>query len=172
LRECLLPDFYDRIAQHIIEIPPLRETLKDREEDWKNIWKQLKFRNEAPQEFELLKWLKEQPLYGNYRDLQKIAIYYNAFNQFDNETKSMLKEKTPFQYAKNEFEKYHSQEIQADNSDICFRINPKKTSDEIVADFRYYLQDWAIKEYGSRKIVAEKLSVTEKTLNNWKNRKG
>lgn len=87
----------------------LCETIKDCEKDWKKIWKQLKFGNEAPQELELLKWLKEQPLYGNFRDLQKIAMYNLAFIQFAAETRSMLKEKTAFQYAKNEIKKYYSQ---------------------------------------------------------------
>jgi transcriptional regulator with AAA-type ATPase domain len=173
LRECLLPDFYDRIVQHIIEIPPLRETVQDREEDWKNIWEQLKFgkKENAPKEAELLKWLKELKLYGNYRDLQKIAMYYNVFNQFDGEIRKMLDEKTAFQYAKNEFEKYHSQETNTESSDICFKINPQKTSDDMIADFKYRLQDWAIKEYGTREEASKRLKVETKTLNNWKNRK-
>jgi transcriptional regulator with PAS, ATPase and Fis domain len=170
LRECLLPDFYDRIAQHIIEIPPLRETVNDREEDWKNIWKQLKFRDapEPPQEQELIDWLKKEPLYGNFRDLQKIAMYYNAFTQFDDDTKSMIAEKTPFQYAKNEFAKYHSQI--PTSKGVEFEIIPEKSADEMIADFQYQLQEWATKKW-SRKEAAEKLKVTEKTLNNWKNRK-
>jgi hypothetical protein len=40
----------------------------------------------------------------------------------------------------------------------------------MIADFLYNLQDWAVKKYG-RKVAAEKFDVTEKTLNNWKNRK-
>jgi hypothetical protein len=72
----------------------------------------LKFKGDAPKELELVKWLKHLPLYGNYRDLQKIAMYYNAFNQFDEGTKKMLNETNAFQYAKNEFEKYHSPVVQ------------------------------------------------------------
>ena len=170
LREWLLPDFYDRIAQHIIEIPPLRDTVKDREEDWNNIWKQLKFDSEAPKEQELLKWLKGLKLFGNYHDLQKIAIYYNAFNHFDKETKEMLNKKTPFEYAKNEFEKYHSQIAESKDNKIDFQINSQKTANEILADFQFQFQNWAINKYGSRTKASEQLKVSKKTLNNWKNR--
>ncbi len=168
LRECLLPDFYDRIIQHVISIPPLRETIEDREADWENIWEQLKFgkKEDAPKEPKLMKWLKELPLYGNYRDLQKIAMYYNAFNQF--EFKDILREKTALEYAKTEFEKYHSPTRQ--NKSIGFNVSPEKTADEMLADFQFQLQEWATKKW-SRKEAAKQLKVSEKTLNNWKNRK-
>lgn len=169
LRECLLPDFYDRIVQHVVNIPPLRETKEDRLQDWENTWKALKFEENrsVPNENELTKWIKNLPLYGNFRDLQKIAMYYNAFNSFDNETKKMMNETTPHQYAKTEFEKYHSPSVQVNNNDSYF--SDKKTADEMIADFQYQLQEWATK-YQSRKEAAEKLGVSEKTLNNWKNK--
>ncbi len=167
LRECLLPDFYDRIVQHVISIPSLRETVEDRETDWENVWEQLKFRDQpkAPKEPKLMKWLKKLPLYGNYRDLQKIAMYYNAFNKFE---KGILREKTAFEYAKNEFEKYHSPTKQ--DKSVGFSVSPEKTADEMIADFQFQLQEWATKKW-SRKEAAKKLKITEKTLNNWKNKR-
>jgi transcriptional regulator with PAS, ATPase and Fis domain len=39
LRNELLPDFYDRIVQHVVNIPSLNETVEDRLTDWENIWK-------------------------------------------------------------------------------------------------------------------------------------
>jgi transcriptional regulator with AAA-type ATPase domain len=171
LRECLLPDFYDRIVQHVVNIPSLRETAEDRVQDWENSWKQLKFKThpDIPKEQKLIKWIKSLSLYGNYRDLQKIAIYYNAFQTFSEETKEMIKEKTPFQYAKNEFEKYHSH-IEPDKKNVGFEISHEKSADEMTKDFHFQLYEWAIKKW-SRKEAAKKLNVTEKTLNNWKNRK-
>ena len=41
LHEILLPDFYDRIVQYVVEIPSVRETLEDLENDWKEIFKRL-----------------------------------------------------------------------------------------------------------------------------------
>lgn len=174
LRECLLPDFYDRIVQHVVNIPPLRETDEDRIKDWESIWKGLKFEGEAPKEPELINWLKKLPLYGNYRDLQKIAMYYNAFNQFDEETKKMLKEKNAFEYAKNEFEKYHSPAVQTEKEK--FNFNTSQTTKEMKADYLYELQDWAVKKFKGRKKAIEHFrelgdTITEKTFNDWKNKK-
>jgi transcriptional regulator with AAA-type ATPase domain len=167
----LLPDFYDRIVQHVINIPPIRETVEDRITDWENIWKGLKFKGDAPKELELVKWLKQLPLYGNYRDLQKIAMYYNAFNQFDTDTKKMLNETNAFQYAKNEFEKYHSLDRDSKYDDTVFRLSIEKKAVEIEADFKYFLQDCAVNKFGTRKKAANRLGVTEKTFNDWKNKK-
>jgi transcriptional regulator with AAA-type ATPase domain len=174
LRTYLLPDFYDRIVQHVLYIPPLRETKEDRLSDWKTIWKRLKFTGSVPEEAELINWLTQLPLYGNFRDLQKIAIYYNIFNEFDGETKDMLKETTPLQYAKNEFEKYHSSVTQNEKEKYNFNIN--QTTKQMIADYLFDLQDWAVEKFKSRKKAIEHFhtlndTVSPETFNNWKNKK-
>jgi transcriptional regulator with AAA-type ATPase domain len=175
LQECLLSDFYDRIVQHVVEIPPLRESKEERESDFASTWEYL-FSGLHPTpstptkttDPDLFAWLIEQDLSGNWRDLEKIAMYYNAFNQFRDTTKGLLKEKTAYQYAKTEFEKYHS--VAPTSKGIEFEIVPEKTATEMLSDFQFQLQEWAVKKYGSRKEAAERLGVTEKSLNNWKNR--
>ena len=82
----------------------------------------------------------------------------------------MLNKKTPFEYAKNEFEKYHSQIAESKDNKIDFQINSQKTANEILADFQFQFQNWAINKYGSRTKASEQLKVSKKTLNNWKNR--
>jgi transcriptional regulator with AAA-type ATPase domain len=173
LRNELLPDFYDRIVQHVVNIPSIRETEEDRLKDWENTWYGLKLKEEVPKELELIKWLKLLPLYGNYRDLQKIAMYYNAFNQFDKGTKMLLNEKSAFQYAKNEFEKYHSPVVQIGKEKFNFNIN--QTTKEMIADYLFELQDWAVSKFQGRKTAVEYFNskgdtVTEKTFNFWKNK--
>ena len=173
LQNELLPDFYDRIVQHVVNIPAIRETVEDRLTDWDNIWKGLKFKGEAPKDLELVKWLKNLPLYGNFRDLQKIAMYYNAFNQFDDATKMMLNETNAFQYAKNEFEKYHSPNIQLGKEKFNFNI--KQTTKEMLADYLFELQDWAVLKFKGRKKAIEHFrlkgdTIVPETFNNWKNR--
>lgn len=176
LRELLLPDFYDRIVQHVIEIPSLSQTAKDRAKDWESSWKHL-FSDvkpempRIPQEPELLKWISGLTLFGNWRDLEKIAMYYNAFNQFDEGTRKMLNETSAFQYAKNEFERYHSLETNSIKDDTLYKFSVEKSAIEIEADFKCFLQDWATKKFGSRKEASSRLGVTEKTFNDWKNKK-
>ncbi|HTO35838.1 MAG TPA: sigma 54-interacting transcriptional regulator, partial [Flavobacterium sp.] len=101
LRDDLLPDFYDRIVQHVVHIPSLRETVEDRLQDWENVWNGLygKLGIKPPTDLDLTNWLKKLPLYGNFRDLQKIAMYYNAFNSFDEEMQYQLRKANAFQYA-------------------------------------------------------------------------
>lgn len=176
LREFLLPDFYDRIVQHVIDIPSLSQTSKDREKDWENSWKHLFSEVKphmpiVPKEPELLKWISELSLPGNWRDLEKIAMYYNAFNQFDEVTKKLLNETNAFQYAKNEFEKYHSLDVGSKNDDTIFKFSFEKNAVEIEADFKFFLQEWAVNKFGSRKEAASRLGVTEKAFNDWKNKK-
>lgn len=176
LRDCLLPDFYDRIVQHVIEIPSLRENVADRLTDWKSVWRALRFSGhvKAPVDAKLDKWLKTLPLYGNYRDLQKIAMYYHLFTEFDLEIRSLLPQKSAFEYAKSEFEKYHSG-IDERNAEK-FNFNAKRTTKEMIKDYQFELQDWAVKTFGSRKAAVAHFksvgdTVTLKTFDNWKSRR-
>jgi transcription termination factor NusB len=98
-------------------------------------------------------------------------MYHNAFSQFDNETKKMLNETTASEYAINEFEKYHSMDTNSKNTDSSFKFSIEKNALEIEADFKCFLQDWAIKKYGSRKEAAIRLGVSEKSFNDWKNKR-
>ena len=171
LRKSLLPDFYDRIVQHVIELPPLRETTEYFELNWETVWKELKFPSPAPKEAGLMSWLKKLKLWGNFRDLQKIAMYYHVFQCFDKDTRSLIGHNTPLAFAKAQFQKYGSSESNESESNEKELFLQGKTSKEIEAAFHSFLEEWAIKHYGSRKQAAEKLDVTEKTLNNWRNNK-
>lgn len=168
LKQILLPDFFDRIAQLVITFPPLRETPEERLDDWHEVWKQLQFAGNIPEESELLNWLNKQPLYGNFRDLQKIAIYYKSFLEFDDELKQLTGVKSAFEYTKIEFENYHAA-IHNNRSFPCFEVG--KTAKEMEQCFHLELLEWAEKKYsGTQKQIAEKLDVSEKTLHNWKSK--
>jgi hypothetical protein len=176
----LLPDFYDRISQLIIEIPSLRETVEDREEDWKAIWKQLKFEKDFPGEKVLtddpkfFKWLKEQKLYGNYRDLQKIAILYRAYIMFPSETKDLVKQthgyRNAYEYTTKEFRKYYLQTIKSDNPYLDLSSEPNRMINRLRRDIVH----WAEASFGSvseayqhfRQI--DKDTPTAKTLYEWR----
>lgn len=177
LRTLLLPDFYDRVVQHVVQIPSLRKTAEDRVADWIDVWNGLfdkkKPKPPVPTDSKLISWLRKQKLYGNYRDLQKIAMYYNVFTEFEDATKEMINETTPYDYAIAEFEKYHS--IEAMHENVRFNFNENQTTKQMIADYLYELQDWAVKRFGGRKTAVEHFmslgdSDVTKSLNNWKNR--
>jgi hypothetical protein len=122
----------------------------------------------VPKEPELLEWLNGLPLYGNWRDLEKIAIYYNAFSLFDDSIKEMINERSPFEYAKEEFQKYHSPNIIKTNEKFNFGL--EKTYRQMKEEYLYNMRKWALGNLGSRKKAAEKLGVDVNTLDSWKNK--
>jgi transcriptional regulator with AAA-type ATPase domain len=167
----LLPDFFDRVVQYVVEIPPLKEAIEDREADWEATWSHQKFNNkrQCPKNKELIEWLKNIDLPGNWRDLQRIAIWYNAFLDFDNELKNHHKSKTALEFVKYQYER------------ICVRENDmyrknqfsrELTANGQVDEYRKELALWAKDFFGSYKKATDYFnsigdSITEKTFYNW-----
>lgn len=170
LQQCLLPDFYDRIIQLVIEIPPLRESRKDIYEDWKVVWNNLKIGDPPKYNSAFKNWLINQPLRGNFRDLQKIAIHYHAYQQFPNQIKNTIPQKDGFEYAKSEFLKYHGKNID-DN-----KFDPSKSLNALISDYKRQLALWAIDYFGSAKKAEAYYTnrgdkITERSIYKWKNGK-
>lgn len=175
LRRKLYPDLFDRITQLIIEFPPLRQTPDERLTDWEAVWRQMRFSETMPfpQEAKLMNWLEQLDLYGNFRDLQKIAIYYHTFQEFSKEEKKIIGIKNAFEFAKAEFEKYYSVENEAYSA----YFDKRKSLEEIRFTFERHLAQWLIAEFGSAKKAAEYFknekgdSITQRTIYKWKNGK-
>lgn len=180
LRSIILPDFYDRISQLVVELPPLRETPENRVEDWKATWQHMKFNvhpalkiKEVPTDKALVEWLQSLALHGNYRDLQKIAISYHTYLTFGDELKQLLPEKSPLEFARSEFRKYHSL---TENSSVNDYFLPNKTTRQIINDFKKNLAEWAINLHNGAPN-AEKYfnqlgdTIKARTLYQWKNGK-
>jgi len=175
LRDLLLPDFFDRIAQLIIEIPALKESKEDIQEDFKVIWSQMrfeefyKFDENIKNDKNLLDWLRIINLPGNYRDLQKIAIYYKTFLDFDIEIKKLLKERTAFDFTKKQFENYIAIDEKPENE----LFNVKKNPFELIGIYQKVLSEKIINHFGSAKkaeqyYVDKGYKITDRTLFNWK----
>ena len=160
------------MVQYVVEIPPVRETLEDFIDDWKDIFERLypNQKIEAPMDNKLFKWIKTLPLAGNFRDLENIAKDYKIFGDFDSDTQKKICNNLqipiePFEYAKKCYEMYHSESTSSEKIEIKIKDS---AAHAIEKDFHRQLTDWAIKKFGSRKEAAKQLGVSEKTLNNWK----
>ena len=176
LRDLLLPDFYDRITQLVIEIPPLRDSKDDLKNDFKAIWTQMrfeefyKFDDYIKDDKKILDWLKTLELFGNYRDLQKIAIYYKIFLDFNNELRKQIRQKTAFEFTKNEFEKYISYNSinDVENDLFNFEISP----DENIKNYKRKLSNKLIDKFGSaQKVVDNYKNITTRTIYAWRKEK-
>ena len=181
LKHRLMPDFYDRISQLMIEIPSLRETKEDRVQDWKVIWKQLKFGEERDGQLILTrdkrfeKWLLKQQLFGNFRDLQKIAILYRSYQEFEVELKSLITEtygyNDAYSYVTEEFKKYY---IEGGNNPGHNYLDTKSEPNQIMNLVRKNIVDWAERTYGSIPEAYEEFykiskdTPRAKTLYEWK----
>jgi transcriptional regulator with PAS, ATPase and Fis domain len=77
----------------------------------------------------------------------------------------MLKEKSPFEFAKSQFEKYISYREEDDLFDTS--KNPK----QLIKKYQKILADKFIEEYGNPRKVAEKFVISSRTLYNWLNKK-
>ena len=173
----LYEDFFDRIAQNVIELPSLRETAQDRQKDWETVVKNMKFKPTLkPVNTHFIQWLEQLPLYGNFRDLQKIAIYCHNYQCFQPELKTLLKQEgitDANTYVKQEFEKLQSKS----NESISKYFDIEKSIQEIEKDFQKDLANWLNKQFGSMEKASQYFkdkfgkTVTQRTLQKWKNGK-
>lgn len=176
LHDILLPDFYDRVVQYVVMIPPIRETREDLEDDWESIFERLypKEHIKAPTDRNFINWLKSLPLKGNFRDLENIAKDYKIFKEFDEDTQKAIcsemeirnsPRNLPFEYAKKCYEKYHCEPTSAEKIEI--KIPEVADAKALEKAFHHQLRKWAENKFGSRKEAAKQLGVSEKTLGNW-----
>ncbi|MBE7687459.1 AAA domain-containing protein [Tenacibaculum finnmarkense genomovar ulcerans] len=150
-------DFFDRISRFIVEIPSLRECKEDYVLNWKNVWDDVANFEDAPSLIwneKIHTFLKSKKLFGNFRDMQKLASYILAF-YFENHKKDIAIEK-----AITEFEKWNIDNTKTTQT----YFTEGKTYNEIIAKFNRDLAEWSIDTYGSKKEAAIHLKRSESML--------
>lgn len=154
LRMRLDADLFDRIGLLTVRIPPLRECREDLPEDWQSVWRSLRrnpsFPEHAPSNRLLLDALATAPLWGNLRDLQRLALLVMAFWSDHDEA--------AFAPALEVWQK---------QSDIAPTLQPDLGSGSRkarIVDFRRRLATWAKETWGTWARAAEALECDEKTL--------
>lgn len=113
MQTTLLPDFYDRIAQLVVELPSLNELSgKSKRMAFEKVWENMAFKKTkefpvfktitAPELKAFYSWIEEQYFPGNFRDLETISILWMVYWEiFKNNQEEIFKS------VKNDFEKYH-----------------------------------------------------------------
>lgn len=155
LRRILDSDFFDRISHFLIEIPPLRECREDIENDWKNVWNEMQrvgnYNCPAPWNAYLAKSINSNPLDGNLRSLQKLALLVMAWKDIG-EFEAIKKAVSIW---------IGNQTSEEDFVESKLGIG---TRDERIGWFKNRLANWAKDTFGTWEKAARELNCDEKTL--------
>jgi len=152
-------DFTDRIARFIVEVPPLRKSREDLSRFWNEAWKSVHNSNDGPKTITttaLDKFLAEDQLFGNFRDLQRLAALVGAFYLSHKNQKVAVKE------AISEFKKWSTKQQPNKSSDTFFIDG--KDYNHIIAHFNKELVLWAESNYGSFNEASKVLKRSESAL--------
>lgn len=157
LCERLSLDFLDRIACFIVEIPALKHSRADLNGYWVRTWNSLQSDFPLPQDKTLQQFFETFSFNGNFRDLQRLASYIEAF----------LKKKLPLQEAIQQaialVERWQSSAKQLEKNSYFV---PDASYDQMVSSFNRDLADWAIAYYGNRSMAQDKLEKSAGWLSN------
>ena len=154
LRHKLYPDFFDRIAHLIVEVPPLRLCREDIQADWQQVWRECRRSERIPEKAPVCAPLNDifgsHYMGGNLRDLQRLAILLMVW----------IGEKSEQEAINTAIEEWKRWE-RSENSDSDFGDGSWQ---ERTAWFQKKMANWAIKHFGSTKKAAELLHCSERTL--------
>ncbi|WP_312910343.1 sigma-54-dependent transcriptional regulator [Stutzerimonas nitrititolerans] len=155
LRKRLDADLYDRLSHLTVTVPPLRECREDLKEDWHRVWQELRQTDELPEQApwssRLQRALQCQPLAGNMRDLQKLALLCMAWQSSGNAGSGL-------DHALDEW----LESGPMDTPQIADYGEGSRT--ERLHWFRRQLAQWAKEHYGTWARAAKALGCDEKTL--------
>jgi len=151
LRNRLDADFFDRISHLWVNIPPLRECRADLKGDWHAVWREISGdsaeETSPPWSEELAKALREHPLPGNLRDLQRLAMMLLAWRE-ENSVDRALTE-------------WRSLESPSAPTSAEFGCGSRQ---QRIRDFCASLARWAKERHGTWTAAAQALECDERTL--------
>lgn len=155
LRDRLDADLFDRLSHLMVCIPPLRECWEDLKEDWGRVWRELRQRDDLPEEppwsSEIEDALMEHRLPGNLRDLQRLGLLLMAWwsdADIGGGIRSALSE-------------WSGRTQMGPPMEDRFGSG---TRTERIRAYRANLAKWAKAQYGTWAGAAEALGCDEKTL--------
>lgn len=161
IKNTLYPDLFDRLTHFVISLPPLREAYVDIHQDWINCWKEMDVT--IDDRFDIIPWnkklekaLKNDPLNGNFRDIQCLIGFVKAHWDKSDVDESIKKAIEAWKDRQKQFSTFTGESFLGEGS---YR--------ERVEWFRQQLTLWALKVNSDDWAEAAKaLDVNEKTLRN------
>lgn len=163
-RRLLSAKFFDRISQFVVEFPNFSITQRHIFNDFRATWEKMKFKEDCPNSKELIKWLEQEAyrMYGNFRDLDKIAVNWNLHQKANSDEEKILP------IIKDEFEKYLHHPNQKYIEDNIFSFNEDMPYHELMSEFKSKLKKWTLLlNNNDIKKAAEQLQISHRTMERW-----
>lgn len=145
-------DLFDRISHLTVRVPPLRECREDLHDDWSRVWRELRrdaaLPDGAPWSDDVARTLAADPLSGNLRDLQRLALLVAAWSADGDAALTA---------ALAEWQTARAAALPADDLGSGSRRDR-------VRGFQTRLARWAKETFGTWGAAAKALDCDEKTL--------
>jgi DNA-binding NtrC family response regulator len=169
-RRYLSAKFFDRISQFVVEFPGFDSTQTFVYQDFKATWDKMfekndTYKGKCPKSDDLIAWLEGEAhkMHGNFRDLDKIVINWNLYQQ-EGKTDSEI-----LQIVKNEFRVLLHNPSQKVYEDNTFVFDEDSNYGDMLNDFRAKLKKWAMAANNNNLLSAAKmLKISHRTLERWK----
>ncbi len=157
LADRLAPDLFDRLSQLIVTVPPLRDCRDDLADDWTRVWRELRVTTEvpidAPQHALLSEALATQPLPGNLRDMQRLAVLITAWWRGRSEAAALTEAISAWQRSERP--------SVGSKNELPWGAGTRR---ERVRYFQRGLAKWAKERHGTWARAAKALGCDERTL--------
>jgi len=157
LAKRLDPDLFDRLSHLVVALPPLRICREDLPDDWARVWDELRVSTDTPPEppwsHELATALATQPLPGNLRELQRLAVLITAWRRGRSIADAIGRALAAWQTVTED----GPGEEQA-------QPWGQGTRRERIREFQRGLARWAKERYGTWARAAKSLGCDERTL--------
>ncbi|MCL5129350.1 sigma 54-interacting transcriptional regulator [Algibacter sp. L4_22] len=155
--------FFDRICQFAVKMPTFQEANIFIWEDFQKSWDKMSFQNHNEYPEDLKIWLKklESPLYGNFRDLDKLAINWHNYRLLGKkEDKILALVREDF------FNYYHYPEHKTDINST-FEISKSCDWDGNLKKFRLFYKNYIKNKYGTLRKGEKESKMSYRTMEKW-----
>ena len=180
----LLGLFWDRISQLVVTIPSYKEEPENVVGDFHATWKKMRFEMttgyehfaSVPKNAALEKFLEDnsEKFEGGFRDLDKIACMYFNYRILKYATEmriSEVVEKEIVSEIRDDFFSKSQLHSHSGNDFSVFQINPGRTMDELLGQFKIQVRNWGKREYETYSKAEKKLGLGQGTMKNWNAKK-
>jgi DNA-binding NtrC family response regulator len=167
LRKRLDPDLFDRVSLLLVEIPPLRDCREDLREDWARVWGEIGIgpQEAPPWNDSIMRALQADPLPGNLRDLQRLALHLRAHGAEEGDYAATSGGMLAWSVMQARFH-----EAEAEPASMATRLDGRSWEEQVLA-FKQKLARTGRREHGSYVAAAKALGVSERMLRQHAKRK-